>query len=166
AARDVADLKDGFEERAAKGDQDPNLPRQRIAGTMELAAPTAKGDQDPNLPRQRQFLRHLELQNLILEGNSSAAEAELTQLEGPTIGLGPGLAELEKLKFDPRPYSALQGGGWPLVTMLGANSPLGAVTLYVAGSSQARKYLDIRDALGGRMRADAEFFFRRGFLML
>jgi len=141
AARDIDDLTEGFEERARKGESDRQF------------------------AEQRHFLRYLEMQKLILEGNYAAAGALMVKLEEGAIGLDRMLAEVAKINFDPRPYSALQGG-WPVVPMLGAPSPLGAFALYGAGVSQLEKYLAIRDGLRRRMAADADFFFRRGFLSL
>jgi hypothetical protein len=143
AARNIADLKEGFDDRVRKGDPDPQFNRQRL------------------------FLRHLELQKLILEGNYAAAGTVMEELEGGVVagGLDRMLAEAAKIKFDPKPYAALKGG-WPVVPMLGASSPLGALALFGAGSVQLEKYLTIRDGLRRRMAADADFFFRRGFLSL
>lgn len=141
AARDIADLKDALAERAAKGDADPRL------------------------AEHRSLLRYMEMQKMLLEGDYAAAGAALEDLEGGSLGVSRMLEELTKMGFDPRPYGTLQGQ-WPVVPMLGATSPLAAFALFGAGSLQLNKYGYIRNQLGQRLAADAEFYFRRGFLSL
>lgn len=141
AARDVADLKELFDERAKKGETDERFEQHRF------------------------LLRHLELQKLTLEGNYAAAGKLLEDLEGGAVGADRALAELQKIKFDPKAFGLVRGV-WPLPAMLGAASPLEALTLFMAGSEQINRYESVRGALRQRMAADADFFFRRGFLSL
>jgi hypothetical protein len=120
------------------------------------------GDQE-ELAQFRVLVRYLDYHKLVLEGNYAAAGAELEALDGRVVGQNP-LAGVPK-ELTPAPYLAL-GMAWPVLPMLGAESPLGVVARYGAGYAQQQRFLGTQNVIGRRLQAEATFFFRRGFLSL
>ena len=153
------------------------------ADIAQLKEEVAKLDtQSPALQGLPEFLRHLEFQKLVLEGNYSAAGAELESLQGQSVGHEPLVAALLQAKIDPKQYRnsdkvwpamARLGVAWPTVAMLGAPaigpSSLGVVGSYWlgrAGLHHFERLAAAREALSEKAQQDAQFFFRRGFLSL
>ena len=142
---------------------------EAAADLDELAAafeqPGRTGSDPQMVAHLRRVLRYLSFQKNVLIGNYPDAGTDLEDVEGPLVGLGGLQEEVKRRGFDPRPFAAL-GAGWPVVTMLGAQSPLGVVALFWGGEMQARNFQGIRGTINRKMQADADFFFRRGFLAL
>jgi hypothetical protein len=119
---------------------------------------------DPEALTQFRFLtRYLDYHKLVLEGNYPAAGAELETLEGRVVGADPLAGIPPELK--PAGHTALRGA-WPIVGMLAADAPLGVITGYWAGLIQQRQFEYVQQVIAQRLDAEANFFFRRGFLSL
>lgn len=111
----------------------------------------------------RRLVRFTDYQLLVLAGDFGAAGKEYESLEGGQVGLEQVKPFLEK--FDTRPFTAL-GPAWPILPMLGSDSPLGVIANYWGGVLQHQQFAILQNEIAGRLQADAEFFFRRGFLSL
>ena len=154
AAADIATLREEFDKMAA----DPRP--------------------DPVLPLARGALRWLEFQKLLLSGEYARAGEELEALQGRGIGTEALVAEMDKQKVDPRAYKDFDmlwprigalGVAWPVIPMLGSDSPMGVLANYAGAVAQLQHFERMavaKQAIAGKVQQDADFFFRRGYLSL
>jgi hypothetical protein len=144
-----------------------------IEGLKEVfTTMAAQPNPHPDLMLLRGTLRYMEYHKLVLEGNYAGAGAEFEELNGGGVGKYPtgeglkarDLAGLNPRALDPRPY-LIFGPAWPVIGSLGTtDSLLGLLVRHQAGYVQVLRQMAV--IVSNRMREDAEFFFRRGFLSL
>src|SRR5262249_30217904 len=131
------------------------------------------------LPGLRVHLRWLEYHRAVLAGSYAEAADDLEAMLGRDVGLDPLLAELARQKIEPTtkfhdfntvwPRMAGFGVGWPAFNMLAADSPLGVIAGHYGGFGAFQHFArtaNARSEIATRIVADADFFFRRGFLAL
>ena len=132
------------------------------------------GAMSQKLPGIRRRLAEIEFHKLVLEGNYAEAGREFENLFGEGVGkyspqvdlTRPDMRGFDPAKLDERPYLIFGDEVWPAFAMFASfDSPFGLIPSYLGAHVQVMRHSIAQDVVN-RMRGDADFFSRRGFLSL